>query len=134
MIWSYICFRQMFSSFIWKIFPCSFVLPMFCHLRKSVDNDVTECVRLTKWYHFIFIRLSKVWSMLHYGSVKWVQTKYSTLCFHLLFWHDFVVFHHKFCVFIILISFYDNVSNFRNRILTNQKHKLVVSNCQWNCR
>ena len=35
--------------------------------------------------------------------------------------------------FIIkFISFFDEVSNFCKRILTNQKHELVVSNCQWN--
>ena len=33
----------------------------------------------------------------------------------------FVDFHQKMCVFIIFISFFDEVSNFRNRILTNQK-------------
>ena len=27
----------------------------------------------------------------------------------------------------------DEVSNFCNRILTNQKQELVVRNCQWNC-
>ena len=71
--------------------------------------------------------------MLDYGSVGRVQTKYTTLCFHLLPWHFFVAFHQKFSAFIIFISFFDEVSNFRNRILTNQKHELVVSNCQWNC-
>ena len=44
-----------------------------------------------------------------------------------------VVFHHKISVFIIFISFVDDVSKFRNRILTNRKHELVVSNCQQNC-
>ena len=34
---------------------------------------------------------------------------------------------------MILISFLDEVSNFRNRTLTNQKHELVVSNCERNC-
>ena len=63
--------------------------------------------------------------MLYYGSVRRVQTKYSTLYFHLLFWHFFVVFHHKFCVFIVFIYFYDEVSNFCSRISTNQKHELV---------
>ena len=29
--------------------------------------------------------------------------------------------------------FFFEVWNFCNRILTNQKHELVVSNCQWNC-
>ena len=30
-------------------------------------------------------------------------------------------FHQKICAFIIFISFFDEASNFRNRILTNQK-------------
>ena len=32
-----------------------------------------------------------------------------------------------------MFSFFDEVSNFRNRILTNQKPELVIRNCQWNC-
>ena len=44
----------------------------------------------------------------------------------------FDVFHHKVCVVIIFISFFDKVSNFHNRILTNQKQELVIRNCQWN--
>ena len=43
------------------------------------------------------------------------------------------VFHNQICVYIILVYFFDEVSNFCNRILTNQKRELVVSNCQWNC-
>ena len=43
----------------------------------------------------------------------------------------FAFFHHKICVFIIFVSFFDKVSNFRNSILTNQKRELVVSN--WWC-
>ena len=43
-----------------------------------------------------------------------------------------VIFHQKICVFIIIISFFDVVSNFCNRILTNQKPELVIGNCQWN--
>ena len=40
-----------------------------------------------------------------YITGQWSEftTKNATLCFHLLFWHFFVVFHHKICVFIILI-------------------------------
>ena len=44
-----------------------------------------------------------------------------------------VVFHHKIFVFIIFISFFDEISNFPNRVLTDQKNELLVSNCQWNC-
>ena len=75
----------------------------------------------------IFLRLSKVWSMLHHRSVGRVRNRE---CFFGIF---FVLFHHKICVFIILISYFDKVSNFRKRISTNQKQELVVQNCQWNC-
>ena len=43
---------------------------------------------------------------LHHGSVGRVQTKYTTLCFHLLFFYFFVVFHYKFFDFIIFIPFF----------------------------
>ena len=44
-----------------------------------------------------------------------------------------VVFHHKICVSISFDYFLDEASNFCYRILTNQKHKFVVENCQWKC-
>ena len=37
-----------------------------------------------------------------------------------------VVFYQKFCGFIIFISLFDEVLNFGNRILTNQKPELVI--------
>ena len=71
--------------------------------------------------------------MLHHGSVERVENENTTLCFHLIFfWHFVNVFHQKICVFIIFISFFDEASNFRNRIMTNQKLGLVVQNCQGN--
>ena len=46
------------------------------------------------------------------------------------YWHFFVVFHHKICVFIILISFLFFLIKYINQhicsILTNQKRELVV--------
>ena len=45
----------------------------------------------------------------------------------------FAVFHHKICVSISFDYFLDEASNFYYRILTNQKHKFVVENCQWKC-
>ena len=42
-------------------------------------------------------------------------------------------------VFIIFISFFffsfffDELSNFRSKISTNQKQELVIRNCLWNC-
>ena len=63
---------------------------------------------------------------------QWGEFKVSNaiLCLHILFWYFFVFFHQK-IVFIIFISFFDEVSSFRNRILTNQKPELVIRNCQW---
>ena len=95
-----------------------------------------------------FLCLSKVWSILHLESVCCVHKKMlvnASIClffvaffccifrciFLLLFFVAFVIFLHKICVSIMLFS--DEVSNFGNRILTNKKHELVVSNCQWNC-
>ena len=85
-----------------------------------------------------FLHLSKVWRMLHHGSVRLVHKKcyLIILCTFLAFLFCCCccccfVFHHKICVFIIFISFSDKVSNFRNKILTNQKRELV-SNCQRN--
>ena len=44
----------------------------------------------------------------------------------------FLVFHQK-IVFIIFISFFDEVSNFYNWMLTNEKQEYVIRICQWNC-
>ena len=46
-----------------------------------------------------------------------------------LYRHSFVVFHHKVCVFIILISFHfliKYINEHISSILTNQKRELVV--------
>ena len=40
---------------------------------------------------------------------------------HLHFWHFLLFYSLKNCAFIIFISFFDEIPNFRNRILTNQK-------------
>ena len=37
------------------------------------------------------------------------------------------------CFYYINFFFLDEVSNFRDRILTNQKQEFLVQNCQWNC-
>ena len=76
------------------------------------------------------LRLSKVWSMLHHGPAGRVQNKAS--CIHIFFWIFFSFINYKICVFIIVSSLFDEVSNFSIRILTNQKQKLVIRTCQWN--
>ena len=60
--------------------------------------------------------------MLHHGLVGQVYSKGNYFIFTYISWDFFVVFHQENCVYIIFISFFfDEVSNFRNRILTNQK-------------
>ena len=54
-----------------------------------------------------------------------------TLCYIHLF-GIYCCFFIKKCGFIILISLFHEVSNFCNRISTNQKPKLEEVNCQWN--
>ena len=94
-------------------------------------NAQKECVHLTKWYRFKFLRLSKVWSMLHGESVGRFQKKNSTLYFHLLFWLFLLLFF--IIIFVFLWFSFIFLMKFCNRILTNQKHELVVSNCLQNC-
>ena len=63
---------------------------------------------------------------MNYINDQWgeFRIKNAVYNFHVLSWRFFVVSRHKIFVFVIFISFYDEVSNFRNRILTNQKHEL----------
>ena len=74
--------------------------------------------------------------MLHHGSMRRVHSKQCYLYLHIYFpWHFCCCcccFSSKTCVFIIFISFFDKASNFRNRILTNQKPESVIKNYQWN--
>ena len=78
------------------------------------------------------LRLYKVWSIYYHGSMGRVHKELLLNAF-MCFFSIFCCFLSKICVFIIFISFFDEVSNFRNRTLTNQKLKLAVSSCQWNC-
>ena len=98
-----------------------------------ISLATSECVRLTKWHQYISSVSLKFRACYITGQWGEFRVKNATICLHILFWYFFVVFHHKICVFIIFISFFDKVSNFCNRILTNQKRELVVSNCRRNC-
>ena len=81
----------------------------------------------------IFFRTCKVWSMLHHGSVGRVQNKEWQFIFAYSLLAFFYVFHQKMYAFIIFISFFDEVSKFRNRKLTNHKQDLVIRNYQCQC-
>ena len=91
--------------------------------------------------HICMSLKSKVWSMSYHGSVgdefKTETQLYVFIYFVgillllllLLFLFSII----KFAFLLFSILFLDEASNFRHRILTNQKQKFVVENCQWKC-
>ena len=89
-----------------------------------------ECVPMTISYHLYLLGISKVWRMLRHGSVGGVQSKKCYVMFT-YFFGNFLFFIKNMC-FMIFISLFDEVSIFRNRILTNQKPDLGIKNYQWN--
>ena len=86
-------------------------------------NIHKEWVRLTKSCHYI----SSVTLMFeaHYITGQWGE--FIRKCYLML---SFTFFAFFFFVFIDWISVLNEVSNFRSRILTNQKDELKVSNCR----
>ena len=123
------------SEFFWSVFPRISSpnegkyereklrmrkISMQCNVINVPDKNIRI------FYYLYFLRISKVWSKLHHGPVGQAQIK--ERCSLLTFF--VVVFYQKNCVFIIFISFFfDKKSNFRYRILTNQKPELVIRNC-----
>ena len=111
-------------------------------MKKHTNNSVCQkycilkCVLLAISNQLYFLRISKVWNMLQYGSVGRFQNQNKEchyIFINILFGFFCVFCHCKTCVFIIFNSFYE-VSNFRNRILTSQKQQLMIRNCQQSCR
>ena len=94
--------------------------------------DFNECVPLTISYHLYF-SVSLVSSMLHHGSVRRVDIKECYFTITKTFLAYFCCFSSKNLSFYYFRSFFDEVSNFCNRLLTNQKPKHVIINCQCNC-
>ena len=107
--------------FVIRVINVSFVIEGFVTYEK-VLIIMLQIVFVWQNYTTLYFSVSLKFEAcsLHHGSVERVHTKYSTL-FSSTFLTFFVVFHYKFCAFIIFIYFYDEVSNFRNKILTNQK-------------
>ena len=87
-----------------------------------LQNDTTS-------YFSVSLKFGACYMASQWGGFK----KKLCFIFSFTFLAFFVAVFHHFCVFMISISFFDKVSNFRNRILTNQNYELVVSDCQQNC-
>ena len=103
------------------------------HQTNYLNFSTYECVPLTVSYHLYFLLTCKGSSMLHQGSVGRVHGKEYYFYTYIYFLGIFLLFYIKKYAFIIFYSFSDAVSNFCNRILTNQKSEQVIRNCQRNC-
>ena len=103
--------------------------------KKSTKTATLQCVPLTISDQLISVSLK---FRACYITSQWGEFRIKNDIMQLLYvfftlsFDIFIVFHHKICVVIIFVSFFDEVLNSRNRILTNQKQELVIRNCQWN--
>ena len=86
-----------------------------------------ESISLKISYHLYLLRISYLSfeCVTSTGQRSKFRVKNATKCLQILFFYC--------CCFIILISFFGEVSNFCNRILTNQKPGLVMKNWRWKC-
>ena len=80
-----------------------------------------RCVRLTR----LLISLQYFSVSLKFGAC-YITSQWDEFRIKNPFLVFFGLFHHKICVFIIFISFFEEAWNFRGRISTNQKQELVV--------
>ena len=121
------------------------MLDVWLRLVNSFTSSVFIWQNDTTSYFSVSLK-SKVWSMLHHGSVtvssrqkhyfmfsSTLSTFFIAVVVVVVVVAVVIVFHHKICVSIIFNSFLDVASNFCNRILTNQKQEFVVENYQWKC-
>ena len=109
------------------------IIMVIC-IKQHLSN-IWSSIRKKVKQHWGWVKKSVAYKkkrVLHHGSVGRVHKNCYLVLLCTLFGIFVVVFHRKSYVFIIFISLFDEVSYSRNIILTNQKHELVVSNCQWN--
>ena len=127
------------SEFLWSVFPRISSpnegkyereklrmrkISMQCNVINVPDKNIRI------FYYLYFLRISKVWSKLHHGPVGQAQIKERCSLLTYTFWHFLLLFFIKRIVFLSFsFLFFDKKSNFRYRILTNQKPELVIRNC-----
>ena len=135
-------FSIMFSGKSWQVnLSKNCLLFLFSTLVRTHVEKYKSIVwffnlkRVLNWQFVTYIFSVSLKFRASYITGWWgeLREKNVTLCVHILSWHFVVVFYQKNCVFIIINSFFDKVSNFHNRILTNQKPvEFAIRNCQWN--
>ena len=85
--------------------PCFFMPKPWVYLMVLYER---ECLRLIKWFTSIyFLCFSKVWSMIHHGSVGWSQNKecYFLLSYTFLTFFCLFAFHNKICFYNFLFIY-----------------------------
>ena len=114
--------------------PANWWKPVFSYFWtcfiKSFERDwhhdayffFKECVPVTIIYYLYFLCISKFQACYITGQWGEFTVKNATLHVLILSWHFFLFLIKKLCFFHFHFVF-DEVSNFRNRILTNQKPK-----------
>ena len=134
---NYLWFADFFKGFLILCQSCQDMLQLQTFLKFLLLLSQNQLSQIMTWKRFLtdiyFSTSLKFGACYITGQWGKFKIKNATLYCHLLFWHFDVVFHQKICLFIIFISFYDEVSDFHKIILTNQKHELVVQNYHWNC-
>ena len=115
---------------------------IFEHVLSRVSNviDIMTITFFSKsvfhWQLFItYIFSVSLKFQACYITGQWGEftVKNATLHVLILFWHFFLFLIKKLCFFRFHFFFFDEVSNFRHRILTNQKPKHVIRSCHCNC-
>ena len=109
--------------------------PLCYKLDQIFQFFLLKCVPLTISYHLYFLRIAQVLSFLHYGLFGRVQSKE---CYFRFTYTSLAVFcccccfcfSSKNLCFYHFYFFFNEVSSFRNRILTNQKPELAIRNFQ----
>ena len=81
-------------------------------------------------YYIFFVSL-KFGACYTTGQWSEFRVKNATLCLCILFFRIFLL--SIVIVVFFSFSFFDKVSNYRNKILTNQKTEWVIRSCKWNC-
>ena len=92
-------------------------------------DSTKQCVLLTI---SVSLQFRACYITSHWGDIT---IKNSTLILIYIYFFDinFCCFSSKSLCFYHSYFFFDEISNFRNRILTNQKLEQVIRNCQRNC-
>ena len=119
------------------LFQTSALFNMWQCNEQNLIDCIYDCVCLTKCYQYIFsvsVKFGPYYITSQRGEfIKKMLLNAFIYFFGIFFCFFFLFFIIKFVFLSFSFLFFDEVSNFRNRILTNQKHESTATHCQRNC-